>query len=264
MRTPIALLIGLAVIAIAAAWWAPPVAQAPAYHNFADSRTIFGIANFWNVVSNAPFLLVALWAFPVLSRRDAFRHAWERRACAVMFTGLASVAAGSSYYHYRPCDSTLFWDRLPMTIVFTSLLAITVGERVNERAGRLLFIPLLLAGIASPVIWRITGDLRAYGLIQFYPMLAVPLMLVLFPACYTAAGGIWAMAGLYVMAKAFELADQAIWNIAAPLSGHPLKHLAGAAAMLCYVEAVRRRRPVAALAAEPADSPLVRLQHGAQ
>ena len=49
------------------------------------------------------------------------------------------------------------------------------------------------------------------------------------------------MIGLYAIAKILELSDQWIWRIAAPLSGHPLKHIAGAVAMLCYVETVRRR-----------------------
>jgi hypothetical protein len=36
----------------------PPIPQDQSYHQFADQRTIFGIPNFWNVVSNLPFLAV--------------------------------------------------------------------------------------------------------------------------------------------------------------------------------------------------------------
>src|SRR5689334_10837738 len=32
----------------------PPIVQNQNYHDFADQRTLFGIPNFWNVVSNIP------------------------------------------------------------------------------------------------------------------------------------------------------------------------------------------------------------------
>ena len=36
----------------------PPIPQDQGYHDFADHRTMFGIPNFWNVVSNLPFVAV--------------------------------------------------------------------------------------------------------------------------------------------------------------------------------------------------------------
>jgi hypothetical protein len=128
-----------------------------------------------------------------------------------------------------------------MTVVFMALLAITVGERIDPRAGRLLLTPLLVLGIISLLYWKITGDLRLYALVQFYPMLALPLMLVLFPPRYTGTAGVWAMIGFYALAKALEFTDQRVWQLAAPLSGHPLKHAAGAAAMLCYIQTMLHR-----------------------
>ena len=44
----------------------PPIVQNQDYHDFADQRTLFGIPNFWNVVSNIPFIgigVVGLWQF---------------------------------------------------------------------------------------------------------------------------------------------------------------------------------------------------------
>ena len=38
-----------------------PLPQDPAYHDFADKRTIMGVSNFGNVMSNLPFLVVGLW-----------------------------------------------------------------------------------------------------------------------------------------------------------------------------------------------------------
>jgi hypothetical protein len=264
MNARTGLVVGLAVAGVAVTLLLPPVWQDAAYHQFADNRTILGVPNFWNVVSNVPFLLVALWGFTALWRRGAFQDRWERWAYAILLAGLASVACGSGYYHWNPNDQTLFFDRLPMTIVFKSMLAITMGERLNPKAGPILLAPLLVLGVASLVVWRVTGDLRAYGLVQFYPMLAVPMMLILFPARYTGTAGIWAMVGLYGVAKVLELADHSIWSFAAPFSGHPWKHLAGAAAMLSYVEAVRRRQPVEETCSETTGSRILALQRGAQ
>jgi hypothetical protein len=35
-------------------FFAPPIPQDNAYHLFVDNRTIAGVPNFWNVVSNLP------------------------------------------------------------------------------------------------------------------------------------------------------------------------------------------------------------------
>ena len=235
-------LAALAAAAVVALFLLAPIHQDPEYHHFADQRTILGLPNFWNVVSNAPFLLVALLGLRALANHAAFSERWESHAYIILLAGLALVAFGSGYYHFDPSDATLFWDRLPMTIVFVALLSITLGERLNLRAGRLLLAPLLVLGVASLLYWKATGDLRLYILVQFYPILALPLMLAWLPARYTEAGGIWAMIGFYVLAKALESADSPIWQAAAPLSGHPWKHVAGAAAMLCYVQTMRHRQ----------------------
>ncbi|WP_024298505.1 hypothetical protein [Methylomicrobium lacus] len=35
-----------------------PIPQDPAYHRFADQRLIAGLPNFYNVISNIPYLLI--------------------------------------------------------------------------------------------------------------------------------------------------------------------------------------------------------------
>jgi hypothetical protein len=70
------------------------------------------IPNFWNVVSNIPFIAIGaagLWRF-----RDG-------PATIILFLGFFLTGVGSSYYHWHPNDATLFWDRLPMTLSFASL-----------------------------------------------------------------------------------------------------------------------------------------------
>ena len=53
-----AILIATAVLSIAALFFISPIVQDTAYHHFCDSKTMFTIPNFWNVVSNVPFLIV--------------------------------------------------------------------------------------------------------------------------------------------------------------------------------------------------------------
>jgi hypothetical protein len=238
-----ALIAGLAVAALAVLVFLPPIPQSLCYHTFADQRIIWGVPNFWNVVSNFPFLLVALWGLRALRSPVAFLESWERAAYCILLVGVALIAFGSGYYHLRPNNGTLFWDRLPMAIVFMSLLATTIGERISERAGRLLLVPLVALGAASVLYWMSTDDLRLYAVVQYYPMAAVPLMLVLFPPRYSGSSGVYAMAGVYAIAKILELLDHQMAAIS-PAGGHPWKHVAAAAAMLCYVATVARRRPL--------------------
>jgi hypothetical protein len=240
----------LAIIAAAASLIAiaivilPPIAQAPLYHAFADARTLYGVPNFWNVISNIPFFLVAIYGFKALRSPHAFVERWERAAYCILLAGAAGVGAGSAYYHLHPGDARLFWDRLPMTVVFMSLVAATVGERIGMRAGRLSLLPLILLGVTATLTWRFSGDLRLYAVVQFGSMLAVPLMLILFPPRYSGAGRIWCTVILYALAKILELSDHQIAAVVAT-GGHPWKHAAAAAALFCYVDAVARRRRTA-------------------
>jgi hypothetical protein len=239
----LALIAGLSALALVGLLLLPPISQDPLYHTFTDQRTFWGVPNFWIVASNLPFLLVALWGFRAFRSPASFLQNWERAAYCVLLAGVALVALGSSYYHLRPSDDTLFWDRLPMAIVFMSLLATTIGERVSATSGRLLLLPLLMLGGAAVLYWRFSGDLRLYVAVQFFPMIALPLMILLLPPRYSDTAGILAMIGFYAVAKMLELLDHQIGAVFTT-GGHPWKHVAGAVAMLCYVSTVARRRPL--------------------
>ena len=224
-----------------ASFFVPPIAQDAAYHAFADQRTILGIANFWNVVSNAAFLTVAVAGVRALRSRAAFEQPWERTAFVTLIAGTVLVAFGSAYYHAAPDSATLFWDRLPMTIVFMSLFATTVGERIDAELGRRSLLPLLAIGLASVVDWRITGDLKSYAAVQFYPMIAILALVMFRESRYTDGARLYAVIAFYAAAKLLELFDRHIGSVFAT-GGHPWKHLASAAALGCYVDYVARRR----------------------
>src|SRR5271169_1538965 len=147
---PVVALSGLMAASLAGLLLLPPIPQDPSYHQFADQRTLFGIPNFWNVVSNLPFLAIGAAG---LQRR--FR---DDPATVVFFLGVFLTGIGSSYYHWNPNNNTLFWDRLPMTLAFAAILSLVVKERVNARAGAILLWPALAVGLFSLLLWRWTGD----------------------------------------------------------------------------------------------------------
>jgi hypothetical protein len=216
----------LAVAACIAMFFVPPIHQDAAYHNFADQRPIWGVPNFWNVVSNLPFLAVAVWGW----RRV------ERLAYRILIVGIGAVTFGSAYYHAWPSNATLFWDRLPMTVGFMALFSAIIEERLDKRAGRMLLWPLLIGGASTVVWWRFTDDLRWYALVQFFPPIAMLLLLrgrrdPLIP-----------MMLFYALAKLLEAEDQAIATVIST-GGHPWKHVAAAAAVFCYIRAVTRPAP---------------------
>src|SRR5271163_2724873 len=157
---PVVALSGLMAASLAGLLLLPSIPQDQSYHQFADQRELFGIPNFWNVVSNLPF--IAVGAVGLLRfHRDA--------TTTVFFAGIFLTGFGSSYYHLDPNDSSLFWDRLPMTICFAAILSAVVEERVDAKAGAMLLPPLLAIGIFSLLLWRWTDDLRLYAWAQFFP-----------------------------------------------------------------------------------------------
>lgn len=230
-----------------------PIPQDPAYHAFADGRTLLGVANFWNVVSNLPFLVVGAWGVVYVMRHGhAVCLPGLELAYVVFFSGVFLTAFGSSYYHLAPANDPLAWDRLPMTIGFAGLFSIIVGEFVSARVGRLLVVPLLLVGILSVEYWiwtesRGAGDLRLYALVQFLPMLLVPFILMLYKPAIGSAKYYWAMLGFYVLSKIVEFFDLAIFAAGGAISGHSLKHLfAAAATAMVLLGLMRRSAPVVA------------------
>src|SRR5260370_18049936 len=132
-----------------------------------------------------------------------------------------------------------------MAISFMAFFASMIGERIRIEAGLWLLGPLVLLGVGSVVNWRQTDDLRLYAVVQFYPLVMIPVMLWLCPPRYIGTGYVWGALGWYVLAKILELhaVDYGILAWGHILSGHPLKHLAAATGALWVYLYVLRRRP---------------------
>jgi hypothetical protein len=251
----IRLLIAVALLTAWVLWFFPPIPQPLAYHDFADQRTLFGVPNALNVLSNLPFLFVGLAGLAFILRQRPYpagRHfltGAERWAWCIFFLGTAFTCVGSSWYHLAPDNARLVWDRLPMTLAFMALFAAMIAERIDLRAGLRFLGPLLMAGLGSVLYWHWTelrgaGDLRLYAAVQFFPLLAIPLMLLLFPARYTGTADIWIALVWYGLAKGFEELDGQILDLGAhTVSGHALKHLAAAASAWYFLRMLRRRVP---------------------
>jgi hypothetical protein len=251
-RLRIFLLASLPVVSSAIILLLPPIPQDPAYHNFADTRTFLGVSNFLNVISNLPFLIVGLLGLSFLAKSEdgesAFVERSDRWPYMITFLGLGLTSLGSAYYHLHPDNLHLVWDRLPMTLVFMSLFAAVIGERISRRAGRVLLLPLLAVGIGSVVYWRVTemagrGDLRIYAMVQFLSIATILLLVILFPSRYTRGAEVFWVVGIYAMAKIAELADPAVYHLGTIVSGHTLKHVFAAASGYWILRMLWLREP---------------------
>jgi hypothetical protein len=236
----VSILIGLMVLGFAALFAVDPVAQDLSYHQFSDRRTLFGIPNFGDVASNVGFAIVGvLGVYTLLRQRgELFVTSADVRPYLLFFIGVALVSLGSGYYHWAPSNASLLWDRLPMSIAFMALSSAIVADRINARAGNgWLLVVLVSLGLASLVYWDWTeslgrGDLRFYAFVQFYPMLALPIICWLYrDHHYTPVRYIGWLIAWYGLSKVLEFFDAAIFDITGNLvSGHSLKHLAAAIA----------------------------------
>ena len=225
--------LALAALAIVTLLFAltSPIPQDPIYHLFVDGRQLFAVPNSWNVVSTLPLLLVGVWGLLYVNKHGHDVCVPELvLSYRVFFVGILLTACGSAYYHLMPSNESLVFDRLPMTIGFAGLFSIVTGEFVSVRIGRRLLIPLLVIGIASVAFWAITesrgvGDLRPYALVQFLPMLLIPVILVVYRRASESARYFWVMIAFYVVAKLCEHFDAEIFSLGEIVSGHTLKHL---------------------------------------
>jgi hypothetical protein len=156
------------------------------------------------------------------------------------------TAAGSSYYHLAPDNDRLVWDRLPMTIVFMSLVAAMIAERISARAALWLWPIFIAIGILSALQWHWSeqaghGDLRFYAAVQVYAVLVLLLVLFL-PTRYSHGSYLGAVVAFYVLAKLLETFDRQVLAAGHVVSGHTLKHIVAGFAGYWILRMLQKRR----------------------
>lgn len=237
-------LLTIIFLSILLAVFIPPIPQDPEYHNFADQRTVAGIPHFWNVISNLPFVIIGL--IGLLYGNFSSCTGSLTISYRVFFFGVFLVGLGSAFYHFQPTNETLVWDRIPISIIIMALLTLIVGEYFSINAEKYLLLPLTLIGIASVLYWHSTeqagvGDLRLYALVQFLPMLLIPMIIIMYQPRGAPIKFIWLILGTYMGAKVFEIADVYFYNLTGYISGHALKHLVASLAPLFLFLALKDR-----------------------
>ena len=231
-------------------WMLPRIPQPLQYHDFADQRTCFGVPNCLNTASNALIVLASLVGLRFLrseAGHHAFREPREVLPYALFFFAVVLTGLGSGYYHLAPDNDRLVWDRAAITLALMSWFAAILCERVNLTTGLRLLPLLLAAGLGSVAYWGWSevhgrGDLRAYGLIQFLPMLLTPILLKLYPPHYSGDKDILAVIGLYLLALLCDFTDRQIATLTDMVSGHTAKHLLAALSAYWVVLRLKRRR----------------------
>lgn len=123
------------------------------------------------MLSNIPFLIAGLYGIHVMLNAQPHTFANTKHPISYwfLFVSTCLIAVGSAYYHLWPTNETLFFDRLPMTIAFMSIIAILVTEKIDSRWGPRLLVPLVMIGVFSVSWWLFTelhptreGDMRLY------------------------------------------------------------------------------------------------------
>ena len=218
-----------------------PINQPLSYHAFADSRLLCGVPNFWNVLSNLPFLIFGLLGLVYVLRARP-QGAWL--SWVVFFAALALVAFGSGWYHLAPDNPRLVWDRLPIAIAMVALFVGMLSEHVGPVQERWLW-PVVILSAGTVILWHYTDDLRLYLWVQAFTMIGVLVFMLAFKPAYTQRGWLLAALFLFLLAKLFEHYDIAVYYASGKLlSGHTIKHFLSSFAPLAVLMMLRRRRPV--------------------
>jgi len=104
---PVLAFFSLMAISLGGLLLLPPIPQDQSYHEFADQRTILGVPNFWNVVSNLPFLAVGA---------AGLRRFRDNPATVVFFLGVLPGARDRKDRSYFALASARSWFVQPVVL----------------------------------------------------------------------------------------------------------------------------------------------------
>ncbi|MBB5204794.1 hypothetical protein HNQ51_002108 [Inhella inkyongensis] len=211
----------------------------PHAHPFVDTRAWLGLPNAADTLSNLPFAVLGGWL--LLRLRRVLLSRVQHRCLSVLAWGLLLTALGSGLYHWAPTAQTLVADRLGMAVLFAGVLGLAVTERgLSAAAPQVLALMLPLGALAAALpLW---GNVLPWALVQYGGVLAlVGLALRQLQPGALGVRWAWVLAG-YGLAKLCENQDAAIFALSGEwISGHTLKHLAAAAAVVPVLWPLRGR-----------------------
>ena len=241
-KSEISFLSGLIILLILAIFL-PSIQQDQNYHNFADKRVLFGVNNAFDTLSNLAFIIVGILGLfnfynnKFIKISNSFSVILNLFFISIILTGL-----GSGYYHLSPNDFTLVFDRLALTLVFTFILAMLANVRISERSGFHTLAELIILAPLTVLIWNYNGNLTPYAVLQFGGIIIIVLTLLLTKPqkqspCFAS------LIILYGFAKLAEFYDVEIFKLSQNLiSGHTLKHLIGAIAVLIFISPLKVKK----------------------
>ena len=201
------------------------------------------------MVTNIPFLIIGIIGFFKIHKPNLTGILPDLiRAYSAFFMGLVLIGLGSGYYHLNPSNSTLVGDRMAITITFMSFFVLIFGESISTKTASRLLVPLIFLGLASVFYWNISenlgkGDLRFYALVQFLPMILIPVMLLVCGSCLSGRRLIITIILVYGAAKVVEIYDDKIYELIG-FSGHSLKHLIAAFGAFIFLKGLELRKPI--------------------
>lgn len=204
-----------------------PIPQDQEYHDFADKREIFGIPHFLDVITNLLFLAPGIWGLYLSSK---YEKRWPKIIFKTIFTGFILLTFGSGYYHWQPNNFGLMLDRIPIGIIILAFFTLILYDCIGKQIAKQLFVPLQMFGVISVIYWYITevyhsGDLRPYILVQFFPVIAIPLIIILYNRKVIYLKELIIIFTFFFLARFTEAMDEEIYDGLKLISGHNLKHI---------------------------------------
>ena len=216
-------------------------------HPFIDARTLLGLPNAMDVLTNAPLALAGLSG--LLAQRGRTLPGATQQAALVFFAGVVATGFGSAWYHWAPDAAGLVWDRLGMAVTFAGALALAVAERVGQAPARQALRVLLPLAVLSAILPASNGNVLPWAVLQFGGMALIVWLALGKPVPGAIGIRLGALIGLYALAKALELGDTAVFHATADtISGHSLKHLVAALAAWPVIAALKPQRQAKAAA----------------
>ena len=193
--------VAIAAVVLLAVALLPGVPEPQRFQSLADNRRIFGIANFLNVVSNVPFLIVGVWGLWFVARHATNqrlfadpRERWPYLVCflavalTLSATGTFLATLGSPWFGLAAitlaavggkCAATLFW---PMAQSGLDLKIAAPGLAVVNSIGN-------LGGFVSPTLFGYLKDTTGTTNGGLYTLSAASLLAVLGVALIRRNGG---------------------------------------------------------------------------